>query len=129
MLIDSRRGVMDSDNEMMSRLNEMHLPFQVNLPIFFIRLMLMVDVVCQLIFTKSDQVNEGELHANLHQSFVALSRQRGTSMCFPYIHVVSAVKGSGMDQLRLAIGGIYGNKNREVLHVQAEEVHAKAPIE
>ncbi len=53
--------------------------------------------------------------ANLTNTFVSLSQQRGASMCFPYVHAVSAEKGSGIKELKLAIGGIYGNKNREVI--------------
>jgi hypothetical protein len=40
------------------------------------------------------------------------------STCFPYVHVVSADKNIGIRQLQLAIGGIYGNKSKEVIDGQ-----------
>jgi hypothetical protein len=68
----------------------------------------------QIIFTKSDLVSTAELTVNLHRTFEAMGRHIG-STCFPYVHVVSASKDIGIRQLQLAIGGIYGNKNKDVI--------------
>ena len=77
-------------------------------------------------FSKCDLVKEQELMLSLTHTFEILSRHQN-SCCFPFIHVVSSETGEGIDQLKLAIASIYGNKSSEVIEGRQVESEA-APL-
>ncbi|RYH15742.1 YihA family ribosome biogenesis GTP-binding protein [archaeon] len=83
VLIDSRRGVQMQDVEMMEMLNHAHIPYQV-------------------VLTKKDLVSDKEIKEKLFELFCVISRKKNNS-CLPLVHVVSALKGLGLEDLRLSI--------------------------
>eukprot|EP01031_Cornospumella_fuschlensis_P036937 gene36937-44811_t len=86
VLIDSRRGVQLQDVEMMEMLNQTHIPYQV-------------------VLTKRDLVSDKELTEKLFELFCVISRKKNNT-CLPLVHVVSAQKSLGLDDLRLSIAEI-----------------------
>lgn len=58
-----------------------------------------------MIFTKSDLVTEAGLETTLTEAFNAI--QSFGSLCYPFIHAISSLKGTGIDTLKLSIGEIF----------------------
>ncbi len=81
VLVDSRHGLKDSDREMMKMLDEAAVGYR-------------------LVLTKADKIKASELAAAL-EKVVAEARQH--SAAHPQVHVTSAEKGMGIEDLRTAI--------------------------
>lgn len=84
VLIDSRRGMKDSDIEMISTLNQHAIPFQI-------------------ILTKADLLkSQAALNAVLMSVFsVILAKVKGSmNVCLPIVHVVSSKTGGGLECLK-----------------------------
>lgn len=81
VLVDSRHGVKPSDIEMMTMLDESAVGYRI-------------------VMTKSDKVKASELEKTL----VAVTAEaRKHSAAFPEVHVTSAEKGQGIEELRTAL--------------------------
>lgn len=80
MLIDSRRGIMPVDIEMMNMLDETAVSYQ-------------------LVVTKIDKLKKGELDTVLADINEKAAKHPA---CFPGLIITSAEKGDGMDELRAA---------------------------
>lgn len=81
VLVDSRHGLKDSDREMMKMLDEAAVGYR-------------------LVLTKADKIKASELAATL-EKVAAEARQH--SAAHPQVHVTSAEKGMGIEDLRTAI--------------------------
>lgn len=86
VLIDSRRGVQMQDVEMMQLLDRAHIPYQV-------------------VLTKRDLVTHQNIQEKLLELFFVMSKTKNNTF-LPLVHVVSALKGLGMDELRLGVAEI-----------------------
>ena len=86
LLIDARHGVKPSDEEIMALMDEAAVSFQV-------------------VLTKCDKPKPGALEAVVAETVAAL---RTHPAAHPVIHATSAVKGSGIDQLRAEIAALAG---------------------
>ncbi len=84
VLIDSRHGVMTSDLEMFEMLDEAAVPYQ-------------------LIITKCDKINKHEL-AELETE--TLSRIKKRAAAIQRLHLTSAERGFGMDDLRAEVAAL-----------------------
>lgn len=81
LLIDSRHGIKPTDEEMMTMLDEAAVGYRI-------------------VLTKADKVKASDLAATLAK-VEALARKHPAA--FPQIHVTSAEKGMGLDELRAAV--------------------------
>ena len=81
MLIDTRHGVKDVDEEIMTLLDRSAVTFQV-------------------VMTKSDKVSKAEADANIAQTMAALAAHPAA---YPEIVVTSSEKGDGIETLRAII--------------------------
>lgn len=81
VLIDTRHGVKDVDEEIMQLLNRSAVTFQV-------------------VMTKADKVSQTEAQANIAQTMTALARHPAA---YPEIVVTSSEKGDGIETLRAII--------------------------
>jgi GTP-binding protein len=81
VLIDSRHGVKDVDREMMKLLDEAAVGYR-------------------LVLTKADKIKASDLAA-VHGATEAEARKR--TAAFPLVHVTSAEKGMGIEDLRSAV--------------------------
>lgn len=81
ILIDARHGVKDSDEEILSMLDE-------------------CGVSARIVLTKADKVKDEELLAVLEDAKLALKRHVAA---FPEIIVTSAVEKTGIEELRMVI--------------------------
>ena len=81
VLIDSRHGLKDSDREMMTMLDEAAVGYR-------------------LVLTKADKVKASELAA-VRDKVAAEARKHPAA--YPVLHVTSAEKGMGLEELRAAI--------------------------
>lgn len=81
VLIDTRHGVKDVDEEIMHLLNRSAVTFQV-------------------VMTKADKVSKAEADANIAQTMAALARHPAA---YPEIVVTSSEKGDGIETLRAII--------------------------
>ena len=81
VLVDSRHGVKPPDLEMMKMLDEAAVGYRV-------------------VMTKADKVKASELAATLAQ---VQAEARKHAAAFPVVHVTSAEKGMGIEELRTAI--------------------------
>lgn len=81
MLIDSRRGIMPVDVEMMDMLDETAVSYQ-------------------LVLTKIDKLKKGELEII---AAATLQTSQTHPACHPELIITSAEKGDGMDELRAAL--------------------------
>ena len=81
VLVDSRHGLKDSDRDMMTILDEAAVGYR-------------------LVLTKADKIKASEL-----EKVAALVAQeaRKHPAAFPQIHITSAEKGMGLDELRAAM--------------------------
>lgn len=86
VLVDVRRGLQQVDVDFMLTLDAAALPYQV-------------------VFTKADLVSETEMHVQLNMLFCVMRRMKRSSL-FPFVHVVSAKTGDGMDDLKLGLAEI-----------------------
>jgi GTP-binding protein len=86
LLIDARRGIKDSDREIMALLDE-------------------AAVVYQAVFTKCDKVKAGALAARLEE---AASELKKHGAAYPTIVATSAVKGTGIAELRAELAALAG---------------------
>ena len=83
MLIDSRRGIMEVDEEMMELLDETAVSYQ-------------------LVLTKTDKLKKGELEKVLNR---VTEQSKTHGACHPDILVTSAEKNEGLEELRSALIG------------------------
>ncbi|MFO1255573.1 MAG: ribosome biogenesis GTP-binding protein YihA/YsxC [Sphingomonadaceae bacterium] len=81
VLIDSRHGVKEVDREMMKLLDEAAVGYR-------------------LVLTKADKIKASELEAVLAAT---QAEARKHSAAFPVVHVTSAEKGMGIEELRAAV--------------------------
>ncbi len=81
VLIDSRHGVKDVDREMMKMLDEAAVGYR-------------------LVLTKADKIKASELEAVLAETRI---EARKHPAAFPVVHVTSAEKGMGIEDLRTAV--------------------------
>jgi len=81
LLIDARRGIKDSDREIMALLDE-------------------AAVVYQAVFTKCDKVKAGALAARLAEAAAELKTH---GAAYPAIAATSALKGTGIAELRAGL--------------------------
>ena len=81
VLIDSRHGVKDVDREMMKMLDEAAVGYR-------------------LVLTKADKIKASELEAVLAETQI---EARKHPAAFPVVHVTSAEKGMGIEELRTAV--------------------------
>jgi GTP-binding protein len=87
LLIDSRRGLLANDTEVMSLLDRAAVSYQ-------------------LVLTKSDKLKPGEL-AEVHERVAAVARKHGAA--HPDIIATSAVLGDGIAELRAELAALaYG---------------------
>ncbi len=84
VLVDSRRGIKEPDQEIMAALDRAAVTFQV-------------------VLTKIDKIKASELEACLGQVRQALARHPAA---FPELVVTSSEKGTGIETLRALIAGI-----------------------
>ncbi|MDH3235356.1 MAG: ribosome biogenesis GTP-binding protein YihA/YsxC [Alphaproteobacteria bacterium] len=84
LLIDARRGIKDSDREIMALLDE-------------------AAVVYQTVFTKCDKVKAGALAARLEEANAELKTH---GAAYPTIAATSALKGTGIDELRAGLAAL-----------------------
>jgi len=84
VLVDSRHGVKDPDEEIMKELDRAAVTFQV-------------------VMTKTDKVKAGELDKVLDQVRQRLAKHPAA---FPGIVTTSSQKGEGIDTLRAVIAGL-----------------------
>ena len=78
ILIDSRRGLMDSDFEMMKMLDDTAVPYYI-------------------VLTKADKVTKAELERVTKAITNQLDKH---SACYPYVTATSSLKGTGIPELR-----------------------------
>lgn len=83
LLIDSRHGVKPVDAEMMEMLDQAAVGYRI-------------------VLTKADKIKASELEA-VHASVLAEARKHPAA--FPVVHVTSAEKGMGIEELRTAVLG------------------------
>ena len=81
LLVDSRHGLKDSDREMMTMLDEAAVGYRV-------------------VLTKADKIKASALE---QVAAATLAEARKHVAAFPHVHVTSAEKGMGLDELRAAI--------------------------
>jgi len=81
VLIDSRHGLKDSDREMMTMLDEAAVGYR-------------------LVLTKADKIKASALEKVTAD---VLAEGRKHQAAFPHVHVTSAEKGMGLNELRAAI--------------------------
>ena len=86
VLIDSRHGVMTPDIEMFEMLDDAAVPYQ-------------------LVITKCDKINRHEL-AELEAETLAHVKKRAAAI--QQVHLTSAERGFGMDELRAEVAGLLG---------------------
>lgn len=84
VLIDARHGIMTPDMEMFEMLDD-------------------AAVAYQIVVTKSDKIKPSELES-LYAETLAIIKKRAAA--FPTIHVTSAEKAHGIDELRAEIAGL-----------------------
>ena len=84
VLIDARHGIMTPDIEMFEMLDD-------------------AAVAYQIVITKSDKIKPSELES-LNAETLALIKKRAAA--YPTIHITSAEKASGIDELRAEIAGL-----------------------
>jgi GTP-binding protein len=84
LLIDARRGIKDSDREIMGLLDE-------------------AAVVYQAVFTKCDKVKAGALAARLQEAATELKTH---GAAYPAIAATSALKGTGIAELRAGLAAL-----------------------
>jgi GTP-binding protein len=84
VLIDSRHGVMTPDIEMFEMLDDAAVPYQ-------------------LVITKCDKINRHEL-AELEAETLAHLKKRAAAI--QHIHLTSAERGFGMDELKAEVAGL-----------------------
>ena len=84
VLIDARHGIMTPDIEMFEMLDD-------------------AAVAYQIVITKSDKIKPSELES-LHAETLALIKKRAAA--YPTIHMTSAEKAFGIDDLRAEIAGL-----------------------
>lgn len=84
VLIDARHGIMTPDIEMFEMLDD-------------------AAVAYQIVITKSDKIKPSELES-LHAETLALIKKRAAA--YPTIHITSAEKAFGIDDLRAEIAGL-----------------------
>ena len=84
VLIDARHGIMTPDIEMFEMLDN-------------------AAVAYQIVITKSDKIKPSELES-LHTETLALIKKRAAA--YPTIHITSAEKAFGIDELRAEIAGL-----------------------
>lgn len=84
VLIDSRHGIMDHDDEMFDLLDEAAVPYQI-------------------VLTKADKIKPTELAALEADTLKKLAKR---AAAMPSLHVTSSDKGTGMDGLRAEIAGL-----------------------
>jgi len=84
LLIDARRGIKDSDREIMTLLDE-------------------AAVVYQAVFTKCDKVKAGALAKRLEETAAELKRH---GAAYPEIAATSALKGAGIAELRAGLAAL-----------------------
>jgi GTP-binding protein len=84
LLIDARRGIKDSDREIMGLLDE-------------------AAVVYQAVFTKCDKVKAGALAARLQEAATELKTH---GAAYPTIAATSALKGTGIAELRAGLAAL-----------------------
>lgn len=84
LLIDARHGVKPSDDEIMALMDEAAVSFQV-------------------VLTKCDKPKGGALDKVVEETATALAKHPAAH---PVIHVTSAVKSTGIDQLRAEISAL-----------------------
>ncbi len=84
VLIDARHGIMTPDIEMFEMLDD-------------------AAVTYQIVITKSDKIKPSELES-LHSETLALIKKRAAA--YPTIHITSAEKAFGIDELRAEIAGL-----------------------
>lgn len=84
LLIDARRGIKDSDREIMGLLDE-------------------AAVVYQAVFTKCDKVKAGALAARLKE---AAGELKTHGAAYPTIAATSALKGTGIAELRAGLAAL-----------------------
>ncbi|RPF71820.1 ribosome biogenesis GTP-binding protein YihA/YsxC [Aurantiacibacter spongiae] len=81
VLVDARHGLKDSDRDMMTMLDEAAVGYRV-------------------VLTKADKIKASELAATCERT---ATEARKHVAAYPQIHVTSAEKGAGVDELRAAI--------------------------
>ena len=84
VLIDARHGIMTPDIEMFEMLDD-------------------AAVAYQIVITKSDKIKPSELES-LNAETLALIKKRAAA--YPTIHITSAEKALGIDELRAEIAGL-----------------------
>jgi GTP-binding protein len=84
VLIDARHGVKENDDETMSSLDKVAVPYQ-------------------LVLTKADLVKPAALAQIVAETQAAIARHVGA---FPRLHVTSAEKGTGIADLRAELAGL-----------------------
>jgi GTP-binding protein len=84
LLIDARRGIKDSDREIMRLLDE-------------------AAVVYQAVFTKCDKVKAGTLSARLAEAAAELKTH---GAAYPAVAATSALKGTGIAELRAGLAAL-----------------------
>jgi len=84
VLIDSRHGVMTPDIEMFEMLDDAAVPYQ-------------------LVITKCDKINRHEL-AELEAETLAHVKKRAAAI--QQVHLTSAERGFGMDELRAEVASL-----------------------
>ena len=84
VLIDARHGIMTPDIEMFEMLDD-------------------AAVAYQIVITKSDKIKPSELES-LHAETLTLIKKRAAA--YPTIHITSAEKAFGIDELRAEIAGL-----------------------
>jgi GTP-binding protein len=90
VLVDSRRGLKESDDEMMKLLDSCGLPYQV-------------------ILTKADVTRPSEMVHAVHSVLDKMVVRRGSS-ALPFVHVVSSHTGEGIDDLKCSMTEIAAQK-------------------
>jgi GTP-binding protein len=84
VLIDARHGVKENDDETMSSLDKVAVPYQ-------------------LVLTKADLVKPAALTQIVADTHAAIAKHVGA---FPRLHVTSAEKGAGIADLRAELAGL-----------------------
>lgn len=81
VLVDSRHGLKDTDREMMKMLDEAAVGYRI-------------------VLTKADKIKASELNATAEK---VAAEARKHPAAYPKLHITSAEKGMGIDELRAAV--------------------------